>query len=136
MTMRRAMIAAGVVVALAEGGSGGDMLSEMLAITQKVRGAGLDHPNQLVRELAAMAHFQSGMRPDMRRGEYEEQALPAMRAAAAMVKAKAPGDLTAYRSFLLDLAETAASAHKEGGIRVTPAEAAAVARVRKALGIP
>jgi hypothetical protein len=58
-----------------------------------------------------------------------------------LVAQKAPEDLPAFRSFLLDLAEAAANAHKEGGlggiggVRVTAAEAAAIDRVRKALSL-
>ena len=140
VTMRRAMTSAGVIVALSEGGSD-DMLSEIFAVTQKLRGAGMSHPNQLVRELASMAHFQSGLRPGMKRDAYENEALEAIREATAAVKVKAPDDLQAFREFTIDLAETAANAHKEGGfgglggIRVTAAEAAAIKRVRKALGL-
>jgi len=141
VTMRRAMTSAGVIVALSEGGSD-DMLSEIFAVTQKLRGAGMTHPNQLVRELASMAHFQSGLRPGMKREAYEKEALEAIREATAAVKAKAPQeDLQAFCEFTVDLAETAANAHKEGGIgrlggiRVTAAEAAAIGRVKKALGL-
>jgi hypothetical protein len=140
VTMRRAMTSAGYVVALAEGG-GQDMISEILAVTQRLSGAGRSHPNQLVRELASMSHVQSGMRPELNRAEYEAQSLAAIRTAVAAVAKKAPGDLDAFRSFVVDLAEVAANAHKEGGIgglggvRVTAAEAAAIDRVRKALDL-
>jgi len=139
VTMRQAMTSAGYLVARSEGG-GGDMLSEILAVTQRMSGAGRVHPNRLVRELAGMAQIHSGMRPGLSRAQYEAQSLAAIRTAAALVAQKAPGDLPAFRSFLLDLAEAAANAHKEGGIagiggiRVTAAEAAAIDRVRHALG--
>jgi hypothetical protein len=139
VTMRGALMSAGIVVALSEGG-GDDMLSEVFAITQRLSGAGRSHPNQLVRELASMAHFQTGMRPGMKRAVYEEEALAAIRTATALIGTRAPEDLGAFRAFVVDLAEAAANAHKEGGfggmggIRVTAAEAAAIARVKKALG--
>src|SRR5262249_35982659 len=120
---------------------GDDMLSEIFAVTQKMRSAGRDHPNRLVRELAGMTQFQSGLKPGMTRAAYEEDALASIRAAVARIKVKAPEDLQAHRTVLVDLAETAANAHKEGGlgrlggIRVTAAEAAAIARVKKALGL-
>ncbi len=141
MTMRRAMIAAGVVVSMSEGG-GDDMLSEVFAITQHLRGARLGHANQLVRELANMSAFQSGLRPGMKRADYERPALEAIRAAVAAVQARAPADLEAFRTFLVELAEVAANAHKEGGfagvggVRVTAAEAAAIGRVKRAAGLP
>jgi hypothetical protein len=111
------------------------MLSEVLAVTQRLSGAGRSHPNQLVRELAAMAHVQSGMRPELNRAEYERQSLAVIRSATALVAKKAPDDLQAFRSFVVDLAEAAAKAHREWGVRVTPAEAAAIARVKEALGL-
>jgi hypothetical protein len=40
-------------------------------------------------------------------------------------------DLTAYRSFVLELAERVANAHREGGVAVTDAEQAAVDAVRR-----
>jgi hypothetical protein len=140
MTMRSAMMSAGIVVALSEGG-GDDMLSEVFAITQRLSGAGRNHPNQLVRELASMAQFQTGMRPGMKRAVYEAEALAAIRTATVLLTTRAPDDLGAFRAFVVDLAEAAANAHKEGGfggmggIRVTAAEAAAIARVKKALGL-
>src|SRR5215472_15000664 len=138
VTMRRAMTSAGYIVALSEGG-GAEMLSEILAVTQRLSGAGRTHPNQLVRELAGMAHVQTGMRPGMKRSEYEEQSLAAIRTAAAVVAKKAPADLQAFRAFVIELADAAANAHVEGsfgglgGVRVTAAEAAAIGRVKKAL---
>ncbi|HKF77830.1 MAG TPA: hypothetical protein VKF59_16940 [Candidatus Dormibacteraeota bacterium] len=140
VTMRRAMTSAGYIVAWSEGG-GAEMLSEILAVTQRISGAGRNHPNQLVRELAAMANVQTGMRPGMRRSQYEEESLAAIRTATALVTTKAPGDLRAFRAFVVELAEAAANAHVEGGlggfggVRVTPAEAAAIGRVKKALGL-
>lgn len=141
LTMRRAVTSAGVIVAMAEGG-GDDMLSEIFAVTQYLRGARIGHENQLIRELADMTHFQSGLRPGMKRREYEEPALEAIRAATRCVQTRSPADLGAFRKFLVELAEIAANAHKEGGfagvggVRVTAAEAAAIARVRNAAGLP
>lgn len=139
MTMRRALTAAGVVVALSEGG-GDDLLSEIFAVTQKLRAAGLGHPNQLIRELADMPRFESGLKPGMKRLDYEKPALAAIRAATSFIEVKSPADLASWRAFILELADAAANAHKEGGfagmggVRVTAAEAAAIERVRQALG--
>ncbi len=141
MTMRRAVVSAGVIVSLSEGGGTEDMLREIFAVTQRLRAARIGDPNQLVRELADMPNFGSGLRPGMSRAQYEGPALEAIRAATAILTAKAPDDLRAFRTFLVDLAETAANAYVEGrvlgmgGVRVTPAEAAAIARVKRALGM-
>jgi hypothetical protein len=135
------MTSAGYIVAQSEGGGAADMLAEILAVTQRLSGAGRSHPNQLVRELAAMTQLQSGMRPGLKPSEYERESLAAIRTATALVTRKAPGDLQAFRTFVVDLAEAAAKAHKEGGfgglggVRVTAAEAAAIVRVKKALGL-
>jgi hypothetical protein len=141
MTMQRAVTSAGYIVALSEGGTAADMLPEVLAITQLLSGAGRNHHNQLVRELASMAHVQSGWRPEVKAAEYERQSLAAIRTATDLVTKKAQGDAKPFRDFVLELAEAAARAHKEGGIGglggtlVSPAEAAAIGRVRKALGL-
>lgn len=138
-TMRRAVSVVGVVVSLAEGG-GDDMREELFAITQHLRGARTTHANQLVRELAGMP-FQSGLQPGMSREAYERTALEVVRAATATVATRAPGDLETFRSFLLELAEVAANAHREGGfmgmggVQVTAAEEAAIERVKRAAGI-
>jgi len=135
VTMRRAVTSAGYIVARAEGGGAGDMLSEVLAVTQRLSAAGRGHENQLVRELCAMAHVQSGMRPEVKQREWEEQSLEAIRTATTCVAKTAPDDLHAFRTFVVELAEAAAKAHREWGVRVTPAEAAAIGRVKKALGL-
>jgi hypothetical protein len=138
MTMQRATIAAGVTVAMSEGG-GDDLNEEMFALMQALRGASSGHPNQLVRELAG-TRFSTGLQPGMTGPEYEAGALEAIRSAVAAVGTKAPADLPAYRVFLVELAEMVANAHKEGGfagiggIRVTAAEAAAIDKVRQAVG--
>jgi hypothetical protein len=137
--MRRAMLGAAVLVSISEGGKE-DMLSETLAVTGQLRVARLRHPNQLVRELAAITRFQAGREPGMTVAEFEVQALNTLHAAAAVVAAKAPADLAAFTEFVISLADTAANAHKEGGfmgiggVRVTPAEAAAIARIKDVLG--
>jgi len=139
LTMQRAMTSAGYVVALSEGGVIDDMLSEILAVTQRLSGAGRNHPNQLVRELASMPHVQSGLRPELTPAAYEQQSLAAIRASTVLVAEKAPGDLESFRAFLVDLAEAAANAHRERGflgtVRVTAAEKAAIVRVKKAMGL-
>src|SRR5215469_12718101 len=113
-TLRRAMTSAGYIVAQSEGGGATDMLPEILAVTQRLSGAGRSHPNQLVREVAAVSQLQSGMRPGLKASEYEKESLAVIRTASALVAKKAPGDLPAFRTFVVDLAEAAANAHKEG----------------------
>ncbi len=140
LTMRRAMMGAAVLVSVAEGGSN-DMISEMLAVSEHLMGARADHPSQLVRELATIKRFESGFRLGMPRRQHEESALQAIRAATAILMEKAPHDIPVFRQFLVELAEVAANAHSEGGFmgfgssRVGPAGAAAIEKVRQALGV-
>jgi len=137
--LRRAMIGSAVIVATAEGGKA-DMISEMLAVSEHLLGARRGHPSQLVRELADITRFDSGFQTGMTAAQFEGPALEAIRTATALVTARTPGDAAAFRRFLVELAETAANAHKEGGLmrmggsRVSQAEAAAILRVKKALG--
>jgi hypothetical protein len=94
-----------------------------------------------VRELADMPNFPTGLRPGVPLADYERSALEAIRAATAAVRARAPRDAGAFQAFLVQVAEAAANAHREGGILgfggvlVTAAEAAAIARVKRAAGI-
>ncbi len=129
-----------VVVSLAEGGGEEDTREEIFAITDHLRGARFTHPDQLVRQLASMP-FQSGLRSGVSRADYERIALEAVSSATAIVAARAPRHLAAFRTFLVELALVAANAHKEGGflgmggVRVTAAEEAAIARIKRAAGV-
>lgn len=138
MTMRRAMMGAAVFVSVSDGGKE-DMISEMRAISDHLMAAERGHSCQLVRELSVFRHFESGIRLGMSVRQVEADALGAMRAATAIVQARAPEDLETFREFLISLAETAANAHREGGFmgfggtRVSAAEAAAIEKVKQAL---
>jgi hypothetical protein len=76
----------------------------------------------------------------MTAAEVEGPALEALRAAAAIVQAKAPDDAPAFRDFVIGLAEIAAGAAKTGGflgigaVTVSQPEAAAMAKIRAAVG--
>jgi hypothetical protein len=139
--LRKAMIGAAVVVSLSEGG-GEDMISEMLAVSEHLLAARRRHGCQLVRELADITRFNSGYQTGMSPAQFEGPALESIRAAVALVAMRAPADVGPFKEFLLALAETAATAHKEGsflgigGSRISPAEAAAITKVKKALGTP
>jgi len=55
--------------------------------------------------------------------------------AATLLGAKAtPGELDAYRAFVVSLAERVAAAHREDGQDVSPAEQAAIDAIRASLG--
>jgi hypothetical protein len=82
--------------------------------------------SQLVRELAS--EHGTGFGAIASPSEVQE-ADEAMRAAAAILRAKAPDELDSYRAFVLQLAETVSKAAKGGD----DAEAAAIERIEAAL---
>jgi hypothetical protein len=136
--LQRAMMAAGVIVSLAAGGVDDD---EMFALMQGLRGARFGDPNQLVRELAGIPSFATGLKRGMKFADYEGPGLEAIRSATATIAMKAPADLPAFRVFLVDLGEQVANANKEGGFAglgaqwQTAAETAAIDSVKRALGM-
>jgi hypothetical protein len=139
LIMRKAMMSAGVLVSVSEGGKD-DMISEMLAVSEQIWAARRTHPNQLVRELASIRRFQPGYQQGTSLVQFEADSLEVIRAATAIVSAKAPLDMPAFSAFLIRLAEVAANAHREGGFMgvggtlVSEAEAIAIAKVKAALG--
>lgn len=67
--------------------------------------------------------------------EFEAHGLDALREALAVLQQKAtPQELDDYRRFVVALAERVASAHREGGVDVSPAEQAAIDKIQAALG--
>ena len=83
--------------------------------------------SQLVRELAQTptVGFGLGTRPQ----ELETETLETLRAAAATLRAKAPDELAAYRTFVLDVAQSVAEAAED----VAAGETGAIDKVRAAL---
>lgn len=137
-TLQRAMMASGVLVSLAEGVVDAD---EIFALMQKLNGARAGHPNQLIRELADLPSFSTGLRGGTRYSDYRGPGLEAIRSATAMVARKAPAEHPAFCAFLLEVAEAVADANREGGFlgvggqRRTPNEAAAIEAIRTAMGL-
>ena len=129
--LRKAMFGSAVSVALA--GRGSDrMIRAMFAVTQKLLAARSGNASQLVRDLADFSRFETGLNTGMSRAEEEAwltSRLTAIRAAVAMVSAKAPADAAAFREFLRDLAYTPLGTRRW----VSSAETTAVARVEDAL---
>ncbi|RAG87163.1 hypothetical protein DN069_02640 [Streptacidiphilus pinicola] len=130
--LRQALTAAGVLVALAEGEVDAE---EIVAMVQLLREASVNHPRRLVRELAAAASFDTGLRGDTRYADYEKTALHGIRSAAAIVARVAPSELAGFRTFLDEIAAAVAEANNEGGFfglgarPRTPREAAAMEAV-------
>jgi uncharacterized membrane protein len=134
-TLQQAMMAAGVLVSLAEGVADAD---EMHALIRKLREASVTHPDRLIRELAATTAFTTGLRAGIGYADYEGPALQAIRSAAAILARKAPGQVAGFREFLTEIAAVVADANNEGGFfglgarPRTPHEGAALEAVRKA----
>ena len=104
-----------------------DSFKEVGALTKHLSGARKDSSSQLVRELAEKRGTGFGVTssPD----EIESETFEALRAAVAMLESKAPDEVEAYKSFVLDVAQSVAGA-ADGG---SEAEEAVVEKIRSAL---
>jgi hypothetical protein len=138
-TLQRAVVGAPLLVAVSDGGMA-DLRLELAAIGEKLSEARSGHGSQLVEELADIRDAQTGFHAKMRRAEVEGPALSALRSAVTTLQAKAPDEVDSFRYFVLDLAKTTAAAARSGpfaltGPLVSRAEAAAVDRIKDAIGI-
>jgi hypothetical protein len=138
-TMQRAVVGAPLLVAVSDGGTA-DLRFELQVIGEKLADARAGHGSELVQGLADVARAQTGFHGKMRRSEVEAPALDALRSAVATLEAKAPDELDSFRYFVLDLAKAVAAAARSGpfavvGPLVSEREAAAVDRIRAAIGI-
>jgi uncharacterized membrane protein len=136
--LQQAMMAAGVLVSLAEGTGDAD---EMFALIKKLRDTSITHPRRFIRELAAASTFSTGWRFGTRYADYKPSALATIRSATLIVAQKAAPELPGFRAFLAEIAAVVADANVEGGFfrvgarRRTPSEAAAMADVNRAAGL-
>jgi hypothetical protein len=136
--LQQALMASGVLTALAEGDVDAD---EIVAMVQLLREASVNHPRRLIRELAAACTFDTGLRADTRYADYEKPALYAIHTASAVVARVAPGEVAGFRAFLGEIAAVVAEANNEGGFfglgarPRTPREAAAMEAVARASGL-
>ncbi|MGA5821712.1 DUF1003 domain-containing protein [Kitasatospora sp. NPDC094028] len=134
----RALLASGVLVALAEGTADAE---EIIAMVKLLREASINHPRRFIRELAAASTFDTGLHAHTRYADYRGPALDTIRAAGAILAEHAPDELAEFRAFLAEIATVVADANEEGGFlglgaraRV-PNELAAIAAVRVAIGL-
>jgi uncharacterized membrane protein len=136
--LQQAMMASGVLVALAEGSVDAE---EIFALIKKLREASITHPRRFIRELAAASAFNTGLAADTRYADYEGPALEVIRSATAIVAREASAELPYFRALLAEIAATVADANKEGGFfglgarRRYGNEAAALAAVTRAAGL-
>jgi hypothetical protein len=134
--MQRAMVAAGVLVSIADGAIDRE---EVHALSMELRGARFAHRSQLVHELADVPTLNPGSATPAAYAAYQDGGLETIRAAAAIVAGKAAPELGDFRAFLLKMAEAVAAANRKGGImgvglqRRAPEELAAIDAIRDAL---
>lgn len=125
-TLHKGVTGAGLLVSVSDR-SFFDSFKEAGALAKHLAGARKDSSSQLVRELAETRGMGFGVTssPD----EIESETLEALRTAVATLESKAPDEVEAFKSFVLDVAQSVAEA-AEGG---SEAEVAVVEKIRSAL---
>jgi hypothetical protein len=125
-TLQKGVTGAGLLVSVSDK-SFFDTFKEAGALAKHMSEARESHDSDLVRELAAIKGSGFGLtsKPD----EVERETLDAERSAVALLREKAPDDLEAYRSFVLDVAQSVAEAAKGVGA----VETGAIEKIRTAL---
>ena len=106
-TMQKGVTGAGLLVSVSDRGFF-DTFKEAAAIARHLADARRDNPSEVVRELAEAGGtgFGLGSSP----GEVEADTLEALRTSVATLEEKAPEEVEAYRTFVLDVAQSVASA--------------------------
>jgi len=128
-TLHKGVTGAGLLVSVSDRGFF-DSFKEAGALAKHLAGARKDSSSQLVRELAETRGTGFGVTSSPT--EVESETLEALRSAVATLESKAPDEAEAYKSFVLDVAQSVAEA-AEGG---SEAERAVVEKIRSALGGP
>ena len=126
-TLRKGATAAGLLVALSDKGFF-DTFKEAGAMAKHLASAKGGSESPLIRRLAEERGIGFGMTTPA--GEIESDTLEALHSAAALLRSKAPDELDAYRSFVLDLARSVSSAAGGGD----EAESTTIAKIGSALG--
>jgi hypothetical protein len=125
-TLKKGVTGAGLLVSVSDRGFF-DTFKEAGALAKHVNEARESHDSELVRELAAIRG--SGFGLTTKSDEVEKETVEALRSAVDILRLKAPDDLEAYRSFVLDVAQSVAEAAKGVGA----GEAGAVEKIRATL---
>jgi hypothetical protein len=123
--LRKGATGAGLLVSVSDR-SFFDSFKEAGSLAKHLAG-GRSGSSELIRELAGERGMGYGVTSSPQ--EVESEALEALRSAVATLETKAPDEVEAYRSFVLDLAEGVGKAAGGGD----QAEAAAVEKIRSAL---
>jgi hypothetical protein len=125
-TLRRGAMGAGLLVSVSDRGFF-DTFKEAGALAKHVAAARTGSESNVVRQIAEGRGVGFGVTSSPQ--EIESGTLDSLRSAVALLQQKAPGEVAAYRAFVLDLARSVASAAPGGD----EAEAATVGRIEAAL---
>ena len=126
-TLRRGAMGAGLLVSVSDRGFF-DTFKEAGTMAKHVATARSGSASDVVRQLAEGRGVGFGVTSSPQ--EIESGTLDSLRSAVALLQEKAPGEVDAYRTFVLDLARSVASAAPGG----EEAEAATVTKIESALG--
>ena len=124
--LRKGATGAGLFVSVSDR-SFFDSFKEAGSLAKHLAG-GRSGESELIRELSSERGTGFGVKSSPQ--EIESETIDALTAAVKILEAKAPDEVTAYRSFVLELAEKVGKAAGGGD----EAEAAAVEKIRAALG--
>jgi hypothetical protein len=125
-SLQKGVLGAGLLVSLSDRRFF-DSFKEAGALAKHVAAAKQSNTSELVRELADVHGTGFGLTssPD----KVEQETLAALRSAKTTLEAKAPEELAPYRQFVLDVAQSVASAAGGG----EGAESAAIEKIRSAI---
>lgn len=126
-TLRKGAMGAGLLVSVSDRGFF-DTFKEAGTLAKHVAAARANSQSEVVRAVAE-GHG-TGFGVTTPPAEIESGTLDALRSSVALLQAKAPNDVDAYRSFVLDLAQSVAAAAPGGD----QAESGAIAKIEAALG--
>jgi hypothetical protein len=125
-TLHKGAIGAGLLVSASDRGFF-DTFKEAGALAKHVAAARGSSESAIVKQLASERGTGFGIASSP--GEIESGTVDALRSSLALLEAKAPEEIDAYRSFVLDLARSVAAAAPGGD----EAETGAIAKIEAAL---
>lgn len=126
-TMQKGVTGAGLLMSVSDRGFF-DSFKEAGALARHLTEGRRNSTSELIRELAETRGTGFGLTSSP--AEVEGETLEALRKSIATLEAKAPGEADAYRSFVLEVAESVAAAAKGG----ETGESDALDKIRSALG--
>jgi hypothetical protein len=125
-TLQKGVTGSGLLVSVSDRGFF-DTFKEAGAMAKHVDEARESHDSELIRDLAGIRG--SGFGLTTKSDEVEQETMESLRSAVGILRQKAPDDVEAYRSFVLDVAQSVAEAAKGVGA----GETGAIEKVRTAL---